>query len=276
VANETTSQNFLNPWEFWQQWNKMTTSMWTDPLQKSKEAGTTADSFYRSWMNSFDVWQENAQDSAQAPFDPRETWNMWCDATMHIWRQAAEQVSDPLGLINGWMQVMEQVQKGTYAGIPSGQLNPFTLFRDWYNATSEQWSSAVEDVISTERFLQLSSAFLKSSSSLTSAFRRASEEYFKILRLPTISDIANIAQLVIRLEEKLDSIEDVMERYAEQAVQRESIDAKIGRIEHSLQQLEQQLNAAFALGEQSESSNSAGKRSSKRKTDESRVEKKEK
>src|SRR5579884_2165301 len=81
-------------------------------------------------------------------------------------------------------------------------LDPFTFFREWYNATSETWSKAAENVVGSDQFMEFNKRFLESYSTFYKTFRQANEEYFRNLQLPTRSDIARVAELIVALEEK--------------------------------------------------------------------------
>lgn len=199
--------------ELWQQWNETTSKMWLQAMENSKEAvkGATVDpySFYRSWMKNVNVVQEQVK-GIPLVMNPRDMWNAWFSATMETWKKAAEIGGDPLGLTRQWLNLMENAQAQMLAGetLPT---DPFTFFREWYNATSEQWSKTVEEAIGSEKFLAYSAPYLESYTSLTKTFRKASEEYFKKLQLPTVSDIARVAELIINLEEKIDKMEDALD-----------------------------------------------------------------
>src|SRR5260370_31744603 len=190
----------MNLWEFWGQWNEMTSRMWTNALNNDKIAGMDSSGVNRSWMELANTMQKRATNNVQALLDPREAWKLWFDATMDIWRGAVKMGGDPLGMIAGWVKVMENVQERTSAG-EFVSFDPFTLFNEWYDATSKPWASTVEDLIASERFLAFTGPFLESYAHLTSTFRDASEAYFKMLRLPTLSDIARMAEVILRLEE---------------------------------------------------------------------------
>jgi hypothetical protein len=202
-----------DPMELWRQWNETTSKLWLQAMENSKETakGTAVDpySLYRSWIKNVNSIQEQTK-SIPFAMNPREMWNTWFSATMEIWKKSAELGGDPLGLSTQWLKLMEKAQAQLLAGetLPA---DPFTFFRNWYNATNEQWSKTVEEALGSEKFLAYSAPFLESYTSLTKTFRKASEEYFKQLQLPTVSDIARVAELVIDLEEKIDQIADTFD-----------------------------------------------------------------
>jgi polyhydroxyalkanoic acid synthase PhaR subunit len=188
----------------------------------------------------------------QALFDPREAWKLWLDTTMEIWREAANTGSDPLGVIASWIKVMENIQEKMHSGEPLS-IDPFILFNEWYNIISKPWSRMAEDIIGSEQFLEFTGHFLESHSNLISAFRRASEAYFKTLRLPTLSDVAHVAELIVGLEEKIDHIEDAIEGVKVQAASQPlsaSAPTTIAGLEQRLNLIESKLDRTLALLEQ--------------------------
>lgn len=217
MPDGTKAQRSVDPIELWRQWNETTSRMWLSAIDNSKGATTDPTSFYQSWVKSVQSAQEQMKQNPLV-MGSREMWKMWFGTTMEIWRQAAATSGDPMGLTTSWLKLMEDAQTRFFAGevLPS---DPFTLFRQWYEATSEQWSKSVEQIIGSEQFLEATAPFTESYTSLVRAFRRASEEYFQQLQLPTLSDIARVAELVVNLEEKVDKIDDAFEDLAERTKQ---------------------------------------------------------
>ena len=210
--------DYTNPLEVWRQWNEIASRTWTSVANSNNHTESNPFSFYRSWMNAMESLQERMKTNPPPQFDAQAVWKQWLGTAMNIWQQSAQKGGDPLGLIADWIKVMENMQeqiriKGPYP------LDPFILFREWYNATNGQWSKLVEETISSEQWLQYTGPFLKSSSSPINTFRHASEEYCKTLRLPTSSDIASLAERVVNLEEKIDNIEDALDNIEEHGAQ---------------------------------------------------------
>jgi hypothetical protein len=110
------------------------------------------------------------------------------------------------------------------AGSPL-TIDPFTLFKEWYDTTSEQWSKIVEEAISSKEFLASTRPFMESFSLITNVFRQANVEFFKQLQLPTTLDIASVAELVVHLEEKVEALEDALETIEESMTTFATLDA---------------------------------------------------
>jgi polyhydroxyalkanoic acid synthase PhaR subunit len=206
---------------------------WKKSMDGDKETSLDPYGLYRAWLKSVGEAQEQIKPSSMKMFDPKEVWQHWFEATTAAWRNAAEKGADPLGLTTQWSEMMEEARakisaEGTIAA------DPFTLFKQWYDATSETWSKAVGDIIGSDRFMQMASQFLESYTSFARTFHRASEEYFSNLQLPTRSDIARVAELVINVEEKVDQLdlafEGLEDTYA-QSTTSEAIAGLAGRLD---------------------------------------------
>jgi polyhydroxyalkanoic acid synthase PhaR subunit len=236
----------MNPLEFWRQWNEMTTGMWANAMNTSKTTGMNASGFDSSWMKATNTMLEHMTNNHQVLLDPRDAWKLWLDTTMDIWRGTPNKESDPLGMTASWVKVMEKVQEKMRSG-ESLPVDPFTLFSEWYGAISKPWSRKVEDIMASDHFLEFTGPFMKSHSTLIRMFRQASEAYLRALRLPTLADITHVAELVVNLEEKVDSIEDAVERVKEQATPGTATMVKIADLEQRLSQIETKLDRTLTL-----------------------------
>ena len=215
-ADSQSSTALTDPIELWKRWNETTSKAWLNALQNSAEVTTNTYSLYHSWTQGIDESISKAQKQIHLNplqmMNPTNAWKTWFDTTMEIWRKAADMSGDPLGLTRQWLTMMEEAQAKLLAGTPLST-DPFTLFKEWYDATSDSWSKAVEETLSSDQFLEGTRPLLESYASIALAFRRANAEYLKRLQIPTTLDIANVAQLVINLEEKIDKTEDILEGF---------------------------------------------------------------
>jgi polyhydroxyalkanoic acid synthase PhaR subunit len=208
-------------------------NVWKKSMDGDQETYLDPYGLYRAWLRSVGEAQEQIKPSSMKMFDPQELWQHWFEATTASWRNAAEKGADPLGLTTQWLEMMEEARaKMSAEGAIAA--DPFTLFKQWYDATSETWSKAVGDIIGSDKFMQMASQFLESYTSFARTFHRASEEYFSNLQLPTRSDIARVAELVINVEEKVDQLdfafEGLEDSYA-QSTTSEAIAGLAGRLD---------------------------------------------
>jgi len=193
---------------------------------------------YQTWLKGITEAQEQF---ARSSGNPQDLWKRWFETATEVWRKAAEAESDPLGLTTQWVEMMEEARARLLAGarVP---VDPFTYFKEWYDATNETWSRLMGEIIGTERFMESASEFLKSYTGFYAAMRRANEEYFRNLQIPTRSDIARVAGLVVNLEEKVDHIDGALEDFEDGAEsnlsQLPAVLQKLETVEHLGQRVE--------------------------------------
>jgi polyhydroxyalkanoic acid synthase PhaR subunit len=180
-----------------------------------------------------------------------EAWKEFNESASRMWPQkpqgSQELAADPYGMFQSWQQYFDTTTQGG-ANI-SG--DPFTIFKQWYDATSESWSKTVGEAVATEQFAEAISRFLDSYTSFNIMFRRANEQYFSNLQLPTRSDIARVATLIVNLEEKVDRIEDTLMDVRDGSPP-PTIDTAISKLEARLNRLERKLERVLTALEKIE------------------------
>ena len=245
MPGEANSHNSNDPMELWKDWNETTTKMWSSMLDVTKEAYRDPYGLSHLWVKSIGAVYEQLRANPSGTINPMEIWKQWADATTDAWRRAAGAGKDAVELSNQWLKILEE----TRAKILSGEINsqdPVTFFRQWYDATSESWAQVVGDVMNSERFLEANRQFIESYTSAVRASNRVNEEIYQNLQLPTRSDIARVATLVVSLEEKVDKIEDAFENFEDgyanvaksEAV--EELAGRLGQVESKLDKLNTQ------------------------------------
>jgi polyhydroxyalkanoic acid synthase PhaR subunit len=244
MPKEENSRVPANPMELWEQWYETTSKVWYQTMNGNKEAYVDPFGLYRTWMKSVENAQEQMQEQLKAGsfgyLDPKEAGKKWFETTTDTWEKATGKELDPLGLTTQWLEMMEDARARilTGANIPA---DPFTFIKQWYDATSETWATVVGDIIGTERFMESSSQFLESYASFYRTFRRANEEFFSNLQLPTRSDIARVAELVIEVEDKVEQIEDAIEDFVDNYTS-----AVPGNLDERLEHIEKKLDTFSA------------------------------
>ncbi len=230
------SKEPADPMEMWEKWYDVTTKAWSKNRNESQEKYMDPFGMYQTWLKSVGNAQEQLTAGSFGNLDPKEAWKRWFEASTDIWEKAAERGPDPLGLTTQWLEMMEEARARMAEGnIPA---DPFTFMKQWYDATSETWATVIGDIIGTERFMVSASQFMESYTSLYRTFRRANEEFFNNLQLPTRSDIARVAELVIEVEDKVDQIEDAFEDFEDHYTKGVPVNQE-GRLE----QVERKLDA---------------------------------
>jgi|SRR5947209_1771911 len=215
------NSNSANPMELWKQWYDSSTRMWSNLMEGGKESYIDPYGLYHSWLKGVNEATGQVKDASTAPpfsgLDIQELWKQWFDATTQVWRKATETGADPSGLTSQWLKLMEESRARLMAGEAGDALptDPFSFFKQWYDATSESWSRIVGETFGNEKFIEAASQFLESYTSFYHTLRHSSEEYLRNLQLASRSDIARVAGLVVALEEKVDHIEEALGDFAD-------------------------------------------------------------
>lgn len=168
---------------------------------------------------------------------PAEMWLQWLGTAAPDWQKERDTQEFPAP----WLEMMEQAR----AKLQDGEItpeDPFGSLKQWYDATSETWSKVIEEAIGTEQFTETMGRNLESYASFFRMFRQASTASFNNLQLPTRSDIARLAGLIVKLEEKVDRIEDSLEQSEEKPLQMGAGDGR-WHLEARLEQIENKLES---------------------------------
>ena len=244
------AQGPANPMDFWKQWSENSMKMWTNVLDGDRGTFVEPYGLYRQWLKSIEVAQEQMKSGTKETMDPTEFWKQWYEAATKAWAKAAEMGGDPLGLTAQWLKMMEENRAKIFAGgaISAG---PFTLFKQWYDASRETWAKVVGDIVGNEKFIEDASRLLESYTSYYTATRRANEDYFRNLQLPTRSDLARVAEIIIALEEKVDHLDDALDDIEDGKSQVATKDV-IRELEGRLSNIEKKLDSISSVLEKLE------------------------
>ncbi len=134
--------------------------------------------------------------------------------------------------------------------------DPARLFVRWYRANSERWSEVAEQHLRKDEVLESTGRFLEAYASTHKQLRRISEEGSKNLRLPTRSDVARVAKLVVVVEDKVDRIEEAFEEFIHgdsdpaTAAAVDSLERRMGQLEGKMNRILDALEKLGARGDE--------------------------
>ena len=124
---------------------------------------------------------------------------------------------------------------------------PFTMWKEMYGHTETVWNDVIQDTLGKESFSeglgQIQSSYLQ----YQEMINNLTEAYFKQANIPTPEEIANVAALVINLEEKIDTIDDQFYDNSE-AVSKELSQLKqtVSNLENKLDQILEAISTLTA------------------------------
>ncbi len=259
----------MDPTELWRQWYEAGSKMWTEALQGSQENYMDPFGIYRQWFSNMEDTRERMQ-SASEEFMPavggmpsmgempqvdskglQENMQRWMEMSADAYRRIAENQRGVLETLPRWFQTLEEA-RSNFLQAESLPTDPVSFGVQWYNATSGPVSKFTEELLQEDKVLGPSSRYLERYTTFYKLFRRNAEESLSVLQLPTRSDIARVANLVISLEDKVDNIEEAFENFEygyTQPATAESIVTLEGRIDRVENKLDQLLTAVEAISQ---------------------------
>ncbi|MGI9538801.1 MAG: hypothetical protein ACR2N6_01475, partial [Miltoncostaeaceae bacterium] len=89
-----------------------------------------------------------------------------------------------------------------------GTEDPFKTVREAYGQVVENWSAAMERVVTTDEFAEASGRFLRQYAEMTEAGRSATRATADQLHLATKDDVARAIELMAQVERKVDEVSD--------------------------------------------------------------------
>lgn len=269
----------LDPTDLWRQWYETGSRMWSDALRGGREGSVDPYGLYRQWVSGMQDAQKMMEGPAEGvpqfggaesqggvprvdPDEMRQNMQRWMDAAADSYRQALEASRGVLDLAPKWAQVLEESRQNLMQqeGIPS---DPVSLGVQWYNSTSGPVAKFAEDALQKDEVLGPASRFLESYTTFYNVFKRQAEEQLGTLQMPSRSDIARVASLVISLEDKVDRVEEAFEDFEYGYTEPASSDS-VKRLEERMDRVEGKLDRLLSAVEGSGSQAASGSQSGSR------------
>ena len=244
MSEDTGNRNPLHQVEeLWKQWYDTSSKVWSNALTGAQTSYGDPYGVYHSWLQTLEGDQHTHTTAEDAPSDPTPTdlWKQWIETTSQAWRQSFATNYDPLGLTTRWLEMMEEIRLKLLQETPT-PTDPFTFFKQWYESSHEAWSKTIEEIIGNDKVVEAASRYMESYTTFYKNFRRLNEDYFSHLQLVTRSDLTRVAEMIIALENKVDSLQDISEELQSHYPQFATLDA-IQPLTSHLQTLEHKLDA---------------------------------
>ena len=116
------------------------------------------------------------------------------------------------------------------------QFDPFLVWKDMYQQSEQAWQDVIQETLGKESFAQslgqVQSGYLQSYEMLNDF----TQMYFKQLNIPTTDEIANVASLVIQVEQKVDQLDDQL------FDSNDAASKEIGQLKRSITALDKKLD----------------------------------
>ena len=158
---------------------------------------------YRRW---FEAWGEGGSETSMGAEEIEELWRRWFAGTAKgLGVPSGDGTAGGLGAL--WEQMAESMRREATSG---GKLppDPVEFFLRWYDQTNEKWTAVADNLLKGQEFLESNAHAQEEFARSHRKLRQASEENLKNLQMPSRSDVARVAKLVVGVENKVDRIEE--------------------------------------------------------------------
>ena len=123
--------------------------------------------------------------------------------------------------------------------------DPLRFFVRWYNDTNERWSEAADELLRKDQVLESASYFFETYAHSYGELRRITQKGLNNLQLPTRSDIARVARLIVVVENKVDRIEEAFEEFI-YGDSEPATDQAVSSLEERMERLEGKMDRILA------------------------------
>jgi polyhydroxyalkanoic acid synthase PhaR subunit len=140
-----------------------------------------------------------------------ELWRRWFEATVGLRNGATETEN---GFADSMAPLWKEMAEDFSGKMLSGEAlpeDPVRFFVRWYNETEERWSETANELMKKDELLESMGHIFETYARSEAELRHASEEGLKNSGVPTRSDVARVAKLVVVVENKVDRIEETLE-----------------------------------------------------------------
>uniref|UniRef100_UPI00406C04B3 polyhydroxyalkanoate biosynthesis repressor PhaR n=1 Tax=Psychrobacillus sp. FSL H8-0483 TaxID=2921389 RepID=UPI00406C04B3 len=109
--------------------------------------------------------------------------------------------------------------------------DPFTMWKTFYEQTEANWTSAIHETLKKESFSEGMGETLNYYLQAQELKNDTTESFLKSVNMPTRSEVADIASLIINVESKLDTLDDRFDEEMNQLIKAVSnLDEKLDKI----------------------------------------------
>lgn len=136
--------------------------------------------------------------------------------------------------------------------------DPFLAWKEMYDKTESYWGKVLGENMNKEEFSQWMGNVLNFNLQYHHALNETTGRYFQQVNIPTKDDVANVASLVINVEEKVEALEDRLDEWHDAQAQDNSALYKreLNKIKTDVKSLEKKLDQVLEAIEQQQQSQS--------------------
>jgi polyhydroxyalkanoic acid synthase PhaR subunit len=125
--------------------------------------------------------------------------------------------------------------------------NPMELWKDMYNQSESYWGNVLDEKMKEEYFSEWMGKVLEMNLQVKKILNETTESYLSQVNLPTQNDLSNIATLVVNVDSKVDSLEELIEETSANQVNQAELKREMTRVKNEIKSLDNKLDAILTL-----------------------------
>ncbi|TYR79787.1 polyhydroxyalkanoic acid synthase subunit PhaR [Priestia megaterium] len=126
-------------------------------------------------------------------------------------------------------------------------LDPFQAWKDVYDKTESYWGKVIGDNMNREEFSQIMGNVLNMNLQYQQAVNEVTNRYFQQVNIPTKEDVANVASLVINVEEKVEALEDRFDDLEDKQENGAVLKREVTKLKSDVKSLDKKLDQVLSL-----------------------------
>lgn len=182
----------------------------TNPIEGGEKRYTDPYILYRRLL---DALGDRGDGEMLDPEEIRELWRHWFEVMLGPQGENANTKNEFVGGMSPVWEEMARELRDEMLSEGSPPEDPVRYFVEWYRANGERWSETADQILRKKEFSEQAGRFFEAYARSYKQFRHRSEERLKGLNIPTSSDVARVAKLIVVVENKVDKIEEAFEEF---------------------------------------------------------------
>ena len=121
--------------------------------------------------------------------------------------------------------------------------NPFEMWQDFYNQTSNM----IDDNLKDESTSKVMGQVLEMNLLYKKLLNDTTEHYFDQVNIPTRNDLASISSLIINVDSKVDDLEDLIEETNSKQINQVELKRELTDVKNKMKSLDTKMNQILSL-----------------------------
>ncbi|MBM7704796.1 polyhydroxyalkanoic acid synthase subunit PhaR [Metabacillus iocasae] len=124
--------------------------------------------------------------------------------------------------------------------------DPFLAWKEVYDKTESYWGKVIGENIQRDEFSQLLGNVLNMNLQYQQAVNEVTGRYFEQTNIPTKDDVANVASLVINVEEKIEGLEERFDDFETNQENNAAVRRELSKVKSDMKALDKKLDRVLA------------------------------